>query len=84
MDELVGIVRGVLADGVLVIQEAKFLCDWLERNEPVRLHYFGNRLHKQLRQALEDGSLNAEEEDSLVNVLLQFIGGTPRTRDSGS
>ena len=36
MDELVGLVRGILADGALVIEEAQFLLDWLERNEPVR------------------------------------------------
>lgn len=31
-DELVGLCRGVLADGAVSSQEARFLLDWCERN----------------------------------------------------
>src|SRR5258708_2121395 len=78
MDELIGIVRGVLADGVLVVEEARFLIDWLNRNEPVRRSFFGKKLYDALYRALADGVLDADEEDVLVGLLLSFIGGTPR------
>src|SRR4051794_28425903 len=70
MDELIGIVRGVLADGALVIQEARFLLDWLNRNEPVRRDFFGKCLYDSLRKALDDDELSAEEEDALIGILL--------------
>src|SRR5688572_25463479 len=77
MDELVGLARGILADGALVIEEAKFMYDWLDRNEPVRRDYFGKKLHAALARVLADHKLDAEEEDALVDLLLRFTGGTP-------
>lgn len=74
MDELIGIARGVLADGCLVIQEARFLCDWLRRNEPVRRDFFGKTIYETLQKALEDNELSAEEEDALIGMLLRFVG----------
>jgi NAD-dependent DNA ligase len=83
MDELVGIVRGVLADGQLVIQEIQFALDWLDRNDPVRKDFFGKQLHSAFRHALADGVLDADEEDALLDVLLRFIGGPPpKTHDA--
>jgi NAD-dependent DNA ligase len=83
MDELIGVARGVLADGFLVTVEAEFLLDWLERNEPVRRDFFGKALYEALRPALADGVMDAAEEDLLVELLLQFIGGTPsKTSDN--
>jgi NAD-dependent DNA ligase len=84
MDELVGIVRGVLADGVLVIEEVQFLLDWLERNEPVRKDFFGRTLYDALRGVLADDVMDADEEDMLVELLLRFVGGTPRQRSDSS
>ena len=74
MDELIGIARGVLADGNFVIEEAHFLLDWLERNEPVRRNFFGKVLYDSLREALADDEMTAEEEDILVGLLLRFVG----------
>src|SRR3954463_2521073 len=83
MDELIGISRGVLADGVLVLDEARFLLDWLERNEPVRRGFFGKVLYEALAEALEDHVLTADEEDILVGLLLRFVGHTPEpSRDA--
>jgi NAD-dependent DNA ligase len=74
MDELIGITRGVLADGSLVVQEARFLFDWLTRNEPVRQDFFGKTIYEALRKALADDELSAEEEDALIEILLRFVG----------
>lgn len=74
MDELIGIARGVLADGCLVVQDARFLFDWLKRNEPVRQDFFGKTIYDSLRKALEDNELSAEEEDALIGLLLRFVG----------
>jgi NAD-dependent DNA ligase len=84
MDELIGIARGVLADGAFVVQEAQFLFDWLTRNEPVRRDYFGKFIYDALGHALADDELSAEEEDALVSILLRFVGPTPEGLPDGS
>lgn len=79
MDELIGICRGVLADGVLVLEEAKFLKTWLYKNKELRTTYAGDILYKTLKECLTDGVMDAPEEDRLVDTLMRFIGGTPTT-----
>lgn len=84
MDELIGIARGVLADGYLVQPEAEFLLRWLDANEPVRRDFFGDRLYQTLCDILSDGVVDADEEDALVDLLLRFTGGTPLDGNSCS
>src|SRR5689334_13402297 len=80
MDELIGIARGVLADGCLVLEEVRFMRDWLRRNEPLTFDFFGRKLLDAFDQVLADDVMSAEEEDWLVGLLLQFAGGTPQSR----
>jgi len=81
-DELIGICRGILADGVLVVEEAKFILEWLNRNAPVRCSFEGKQLYGALSIALKDGKLGAEDESALIDLLLKFVGGMPkRTTD---
>ena len=84
MDELIGIARGVLADGKFVVEEARFLLDWLNRNDPVRRNYFGKVLYDALKDALEDDEMTAEEEDILVGLLLRFVGPLPEPSNEAS
>jgi hypothetical protein len=82
-DELIGLCRGVLADGVLVQEEAVYVFDWLTRNAPVRKTLLGRELEKGLNTALSDGILSADEEERVVDLLLKIIGGTPqKSRDA--
>lgn len=83
-DELVGICRGVLADGSLVLSEAAFLLDWIRRNEPVQKTYLGFKLSKALSEVLDDGKMDHAEEDLLVDLLMQAIGGTPTSYEDAS
>jgi hypothetical protein len=62
---------------LLVIQEVRFMLDWLNRNEPVRRDFAGKQLYAALSRALADDVMDAHEEDELVDLLLRFIGGTP-------
>src|SRR5690606_8944761 len=78
MDELIGLSRGILADGLIVREEAVYMLDWLRRNEPVRNDYSGKILYEALSAMLADDQLDAEEEDRLVELLLRFTGGEPR------
>ena len=74
-DELVGLCRGVLADGAVSSQEARFLLDWCERNAHLGSEYPFNYLYRALHGALTDGVLDPEEEADLLGTLLALIGG---------
>ena len=73
--ELVGICRGVLADGHVSQMEANFLKDWIERNaEFVGLYPF-DRIYSQLSESLRDGFLDSDESADLMDTLVRFVGG---------
>jgi hypothetical protein len=76
-DELIGICRGIMADGVLVLEEARFVLEWLKRNPPVRTSPMGRNLESGLNRALADNDLSHEDEEQLVDLIFRIIGGTP-------
>jgi len=84
MDELIGICRGILADGVVVIEEARFLLDWLTRNKQVRHSLPGQLLEELLVRVLADGKLSPSEEEQVVEMLVKIIGGTPLESEDAS
>lgn len=83
-DELVGICRGVLADGAVTAQEASFLRDWIERHSQFSATYPFDQLYRRLLTALTDGVLDAEEEADLLDTLLALAGGEASLRGKAS
>ena len=73
-DMLVGLASGIVADGVVDLQEAAFLRDWMnthmgELNDPVI-----NTLYRRISNMLQDNALDAEEAADLLDMLRQFAG----------
>src|SRR5260221_8333680 len=83
-DELIGLCRGVLADGILTFDEARFVQDWLVHNPTVRLSPIGRELEPALASALSGGTMSPEDEEGLVTLMLRAIGGTPQTTQDAS
>lgn len=75
IDELIGLVKGVLADGVVCQQEVEFLLRWLESNRNATSEWPASVLYPRLAAAMEDGHLDAEEEADIMAMLLQTVGG---------
>ena len=73
--ELLGLVRGVLADGVLNEAEAHALRDWLEANPDLAGVWPVDKLAARLEQIFSDGVVDAEEREDLADLLKQIIGG---------
>ncbi|CAD5377124.1 conserved hypothetical protein [Pseudomonas sp. OF001] len=83
-DMLVGLVTGIVADGVVTQQEATHLRDWMnthlaQLNDPVI-----NTLFRRIHAMLLDQALDADEAADLLDTLRSFIGYTsaqpaPRT-----
>lgn len=76
--ELIGICRGVLADGVVCEQEAAFLLGWIERHEALADEYPFSLLYGRLAAALQDGVLDADEEADLLDSMVGLVGGERR------
>lgn len=74
IDELIGLCRGVLADGDLSQGEAEFLLDWMDRHRQVANRWPANVLYRRLATALADGVMDAEEERDLLGLLMDATG----------
>ncbi|KJS02301.1 MAG: hypothetical protein VR65_06070 [Desulfobulbaceae bacterium BRH_c16a] len=74
IDELVGLARGILADGSANIKEAQFLLAWLESNAKYANDRIINSLFSRIKAMLSDNLLDKEEEDELLSLLRSITG----------
>lgn len=70
--ELIGICRGVIADGVVAPEEAVFLRDWLAKHQSLLDCWPADVISKRLEQVFEDGRVDEQEQEDLL-VLLRMI-----------
>ena len=75
VDELIGLCRGVLADGAVTDGEAKFLLQWMEANREAAGQWPCSDLYRRLREMLVDRTLDADEQSELLDLLLDITGG---------
>ena len=76
MDELIGLVKGVLADGVVCQQEVDYLLRWLKANRAVANEWPARVIYPRIADALADGHLDAAEEADIMALLMQAVGGS--------
>lgn len=74
VDELIGLCRGLLADGALHREEAEFLMMWLRGNAEFAYVYPFSVLYQRLADALSDGVLDSDEERDLIDLCLRMTG----------
>jgi NAD-dependent DNA ligase len=72
IDELIGLVRGVAADGDLNQAEAELLQRWLAANLAVSQQPIIRTLYDRVNEALEDGVLDEVEKKSLLDTFNSF------------
>lgn len=75
VDELIGLCRGILADGEINQSEAEFLLDWLHRHREFSDSFPFNVLYGRVEAALSDGVLDQEERKDLLEKLHSVVGG---------
>lgn len=81
VSELIGLVRGVLADGEVNQAEAEFLEHWMRVNADYIDHWQCAPLYARLQEMLEDGKLDHDEERELLDTLSAMAN--PATREDG-
>ena len=78
IDTLIGLCKGVVADGVVNQDEAEFLRDWLAANEvTVSSNPVTYALLERINGMLRDDHLDAEESSELLGTLRSFTGERP-------
>lgn len=77
VDELIGLCKGIISDGVANEAEAQFLLSWLMANREIANEWPANVVYDRVARMLDDGRLSDDEEGELVGLLLQLTGGNP-------
>ncbi|MBB5462910.1 BRCT domain-containing protein [Paraburkholderia sp. Cpub6] len=75
IDELMGIIKGVLADGNVDQMEAEFLLDWMNCNRDAAELWPANVIYPRIQRALADGLLDSNEQKDLLGLLMSTVGG---------
>ncbi len=70
--EMLGLVRGVIADGIVSEDEARNLARWTRENADIATRWPANLLARRLEQIFRDGRLDARERRYMASVLGQL------------
>ena len=73
--EMIGMVKGVLADGVVNDQEAEALRVWTMAHPDVSAAWPGSVLSERLWRIFEDGNVSEAERADLKSLLEDLVGG---------
>ena len=74
-DELLGLCKGLLADGVVNQAEAEFLANWLHLNRETSDQWPADVLYQRVASMLQDGVVDKSEELELLSLLIEVTGG---------
>jgi len=74
IDELIGVCRGVIADGIVDEREAIFIGQWIENHRGVADRWPVNILYARLTEMLKDGVLSRVEQEELLVTLRDITG----------
>jgi hypothetical protein len=77
MQELIGIIKGVVADGHVSDAEARTLADWLELTPRVARQWPADVIAQRLERVLEDDVISDEERAGLQEILNLAVGEVP-------
>jgi hypothetical protein len=77
LDELMGFVRGILADGEVSDAEARSLLEWCERNPLSVADWPGREIAGRLTRVFADGIVTPDERADLTALLQAATGGKP-------
>ncbi len=80
--ELLGICKGMIADGVVNAREAAYLKSWVDANPETAGIWPANVLHRRMNRIFEDGMVDATEQEELAELLRQLTGEKPSVAEA--
>ncbi len=75
IDELIGLCKGTLADGIVSKEEARFLLAWMEANRAASELWPASVLYPRIRSMLVDNVLDEHEQEELLDLVIAATGG---------
>jgi hypothetical protein len=75
LSELLGLAKGVLADGVVNEPEAEFIRQWVETHPDAAEQWPVNVLQARLCRIYQDGCIDEAEREDLAELLSSLVGG---------
>jgi len=72
IDELIGLARGLVADGAINLAEVEFLQKWLAANSHISEQPIMRRLYGRVGEILADGVVDDDEKAELLDTLNRF------------
>jgi NAD-dependent DNA ligase len=72
IDELIGLARGLVADGRIEQSEVEYLQKWLAANMAVTEQPVIRTLYRRINEILEDGLVDLDEKNELLDTLSRF------------
>ena len=73
--ELLGLLKGVLSDGVVERSELEKLNEWCQAHPDVSTEWPGNVLVRRLERVFDDGEITEAERMHLAELLHDLVGG---------
>jgi BRCA1 C Terminus (BRCT) domain len=73
--ELLGLAKGLLADGMVTEAESALLRDWIGRHPDAYDYWPINTLYQRLERAFADGTIDEAERLDLAELLECLVGG---------
>lgn len=77
VDELLGVCKGIIADGRVDTNEVVFLKSWLEQNRELATIWPANVLSERIGKIFEDGIVDQTEREELAELLYRITGEKP-------
>ncbi len=77
LDEMIGVCKGILFDGVVNDREIVSFDQWVKANPTIVSEWPGNVLRDRLQQVLEDGVIDHDERRDLTELLQKIVGDKP-------
>lgn len=75
ISELLGLAKGMLADGIVNEREVGFLRDWIARRPDAAAEWPTNIIAARLQQYFADGRIDEDERLELADLMADLIGG---------
>lgn len=75
IDEFIGIIKGVMADGMVTQSEVEFMLAWMDTNRHAANLWPAKALYPRLAAAMAGGKMNIEAESEILGLLMSAVGG---------
>lgn len=84
IDELIGIVKGVMADGIVTQGEVEFLVKWMDSNRHAANLWPAKALYPRLAAVAAKGAMSLQEEGEMLDLLMKTVGGNTAPQQNQS